>query len=99
MVTIDSSSIWKYLQATGLDPVHEEKKPEPDVEHVARLFMKVVMNAIMVAASLAKGSSPGQWGISHRIGSVYLAALSLRERATARPLQTMQGRKLIRLWR
>ncbi len=99
MVTIGSSSIWKDLRATGLDPGHEENKPEPEVEHVARLFMKVAMNAIIIAASLAKGSSPGQWGISYRIGSVYLAALSLRERATARPLQTMQGRKLIRLWR
>lgn len=56
----------------GLDPVHEENKPEPDVEHVARLFMKVVMNAIMAAASSVKGSSPGKWGISYRIGSVYL---------------------------
>ena len=65
----------------GRDPSHEENKPEPDVEHVARLFMKVVMNATMAAASLAKGSSPGNWGISHRIGSVDLAALSLRERA------------------
>ena len=65
----------------GLDPVHEEDKPEPEVEYVARLFMKVVMNAIMVAASSAKGSSPGQWVISHDIASVYLAALSPRERA------------------
>ena len=65
----------------GLDPVHEEDKPEREVEHVARLFMKVVMNAIMAAASSAKGSSPGQWDIIHRIASVYLAALSLRKRA------------------
>ena len=65
----------------GLDPVHEEDKPELDVEHVARLFMKVVMDAIMAAASSAKGSNPGQWDIWHRIGSVCLAALSLRERA------------------
>ena len=65
----------------GLDPVHEEDKPELDVEYVARLFMNVVMDAIMAAASSAKGIYPGQWDISHRIGSVCLAALSLRERA------------------
>ena len=65
----------------GLDPVHGEDKHEKEVEHVARLFMKVVMNAIMTAASSAKGSSPEQWDIVHRIASVYLAALSLRKRA------------------
>ena len=65
----------------GLDPVHEEDKPELDVEYVARLFMNVVMDAIMAAASSAKGSNPGQWDISYRIGSVCLAALSLREQA------------------
>ena len=63
----------------GLDPIHEEDKPELDVEHVARLFMEVVINAIMAAASSAKGSSSRQWGISYLIGSVYFAALSLRE--------------------
>ena len=65
----------------GLDPVHGEDKPEKEVEHVARLFMNVVMNAIMTAASSAKGNSPRQWDIIHRIASVYLAALSLRKRA------------------
>ena len=64
---------------SGLDPVHEEDKPESEVEHVARLFMKVVTNAIMAAASSAKGSSPGQWDIIDNIVSVYLPALSLRE--------------------
>lgn len=78
----------------GLDPIHEESKSEPDVEHVARLFMKVVMNVIMAAASSAKGSSPGNWGISHRIGSVYLAALSLRERA-----ERFEVRKILKISR
>ena len=63
----------------GLHPVHEEDKPEVDVEYVARLFMNVVMDAIMAAASSARGSGPGQWGMDYRIGSVYIAALSLRK--------------------
>ena len=65
----------------GLDPVHQEDKPEVDVEYVARLFMNVVMDAIMAAASSAKGSGPEQWGMDYRIVSVYIAVLSLRERA------------------
>lgn len=52
----------------GLDPVYEEDKPEKDVEHVARLFMKVVTNGIMAAASSAKGGSPGRWDITDRVG-------------------------------
>ena len=75
----------------GLDPVQEEDKPEPEVEYVARLFIKVIMNAIMAAASSARGSSPGQWDIIYRIVSVYLAALSLRERANG-----FEVRKILR---
>ena len=75
----------------GLDPVHEEDKPEPEVEYVARLFMNEVTNVIIAAASSAKGSRPGQWEIKQYIVSVYLAALSLRERA-----KRFEVRKILR---
>ena len=64
-----------------LNPVPEEAKCESDVEHVARLFMSVVWNAISAAASSAKGSSAGRWELSHKILSVHAAALSLWEQA------------------
>ena len=64
-----------------LIPVPEEDKPELDVDHVARLFMDVVMDAIMAVAPSAKGSNPRNWEISNDIGSVCLTALSLREQA------------------
>ena len=64
-----------------LEPVLEEAKSESDVEHVARLFMTAVWNAIKAAAPSGKGSNAGRWGLSHDILSVNLAALYLRERA------------------
>ena len=74
----------------GLDPVREEDKPELDVEYVARLFMNVVMDAIMAAASSANGSSPGEWEIKQYIVLVYLAPLSLRERAKCFEVRNVQ---------
>ena len=72
----------------GLDPVHEEDKPESDVEHVARLFMKVITNAIIAAASSTRGIRPGQWEIIDQIVSVYLAALSFPSKLNASKCKT-----------
>ena len=52
----------------ALEPVPKENKPESDVEHVARLFMEVVMNGVMAAALSTKGNSPGRWKFRHKIG-------------------------------